>query len=108
MNKIKKSITTIITLLSTSIFCCVQASAIQNSQLATGTTNLIKDLTSWLTGIALTVTICIVIYLCIRRAAADEQDKKMWDKRIVTSVISGIGAVLASSIINLIAGYYGQ
>ena len=38
---------------------------------------------------------------------ADEQDGRTWQKRMVTALICGIGGAIASSIVALIAGYYG-
>ena len=84
----------------------VFADDIQNSNIAKGTQKLIGDLTTWLMVLAPIVTVLLVIYFCIRRAAADEMDQKKWNNRIMVAVISCIGAVLGSAIVNLIIGYY--
>ncbi|MDR0853330.1 MAG: hypothetical protein LBN34_03070 [Clostridiales Family XIII bacterium] len=84
----------------------VYADSIANSSAAKGTEKLLQDTLSWLIGIALVVgSVCTVVF-AVRRAAADEMDKKMWDKRIVTAVVSTIVAVVASSLIKIILSYY--
>lgn len=84
----------------------VYASGVGNSKLATGTEALITDVTTWLMVIAPIVGGLLVIYFFIRRSGSDEQDQKRWNNRITTAIVSTIGAVLGSAIINLIAGYY--
>ncbi len=84
----------------------VHASGIGSSKLATGTEALITDATTWLMVIAPIVGGLLVIYFFIRRSGSDEQDQKRWNNRITTAIVSTIGAVLGSAIINLIAGYY--
>ena len=82
------------------------ADGIGDSKLATGTEALITDATIWLMLIAPIVGGLLVIYFFIRRSGSDEQDQKRWNNRITTAIVSTIGAVLGSAIINLIAGYY--
>lgn len=79
---------------------------IANSVIATGTKNLITDLSSWLTGIAIGVTALVCVYLFIRRAMSDEQDKKQWDNRLKITAVSGIGAITVTALIGVIAGYF--
>jgi len=82
------------------------ASGIGGSKLATGTEQLIKDITSWLLIIAPLVTVVAVIYYFIRKTVSDEMDHKKWNTRISTAIICCIGVVAASLVINLIIGYY--
>ena len=84
----------------------VSASSVSGSALATGTEQLIRDLTTWLMILAPIAAGLLVIYFCIRRSAADEMDQKKWNNRIVVAVVSCIGAVLGSATLNLILGYY--
>lgn len=84
----------------------VKASGIGGSKLATGTETLIQDATSWLLIIAPVTASLFIIYFCVRRGAADEMDQKKWNNRIVTAIVSAIGAVLGSAIINVVLGYY--
>lgn len=79
---------------------------IANSVIATGTKKLIADVSSWLTSIAITVTAVVCVYLFVRRAMSDEQDKKQWDNRLKITAVSGIGAITATALIGVIAGYF--
>lgn len=79
---------------------------IGDSKLATGTQQLIQDLTTFLMVIAPIVAGLLIIYFCIRRSAADEMDMKKWNNRIAVAVVSCIGAVLGSATLNIIIGYY--
>lgn len=84
----------------------VYASGISESKLAKGTENLIKDATTWLMVLSPIVGGLLIIYFCIRRAAADEMDQKKWNNRIVVTIVSCIGAVIGSATLNIIIGYY--
>lgn len=112
MNKLKKirnRIYTVISSFVTVTFLTMSVFAegdIANSVIATGTKNLIADLSSWLTGIAIAVTALVCVYLFIRRAMSDEQDKKQWDNRLKITAVSGIGAITATALIGVIAGYF--
>lgn len=78
-----------------------------SSALATGMTNLLNDASTVLLGLAAVVGTVCIIYFCIRRSAADEMDQKKWNNRIVTAVVSTIGAVIATSLLSVITGYFG-
>lgn len=84
----------------------VYAAGVEDSQIVTGTEQLIGDLTTWLMVLAPVVSGLLIIYFCIRRGMADEMDQKKWNNRIVVAVVSCIGAVLGSATLNLILGYY--
>lgn len=112
MNKLKKIRNRIynaissfmaVTFLTMSVFA---EGNIANSVIATGTKKLIADVSSWLTGIAIAVTAVVCVYLFIRRAMSDEQDKKQWDNRLKITAVSGIGAITATALIGVIAGYF--
>ncbi len=85
--------------------CCF-ASSVADSKLATGTEKLIGDLTNWLLILAPVLTACLVGYYLLRKSASDEMDTKRWDNRIKIAVISCVGVVIASGLINVIIGYY--
>lgn len=108
MRKLKMALASVyVTIFSTLLCSNVYATGgIQKSKLVTGTNNLVSDLTKWLTILSIPVTIFLIIYFFIRKGAADEQDQKMWQKRINVSLACGIGAILASSLVNIIVGYY--
>ncbi len=79
-----------------------------SSIFATGTKDLFVDVGKWLLIIAPISGGLLGVYFFIRRQAADEMDQKKWNDRIKTTIISTIGAVLVSSLIILIASYYGK
>lgn len=82
------------------------ASTVEGSRLAVGTEKLIKDVTNWLLILAPVLTACLIGYYLLRKSASDEMDTKRWDNRIKIAVISCIGVVIASGLINIIIGYY--
>lgn len=93
-----------VTFLTMSVFA---EGNIANSVIATGTKKLIADVSSWLTGIAIAVTGVVCVALFIARGLSDEQDKKTWDKRIKTTIVSGILAITITSIVGIVASYFG-
>ena len=84
----------------------VMAADIAGSKIATGTQKLISDATSWLMVIAPTVTVLLIIYYLIRKGMSDEMEHKKWNSRIVVSLISCVGAVVAAVLVNVLVGYY--
>ena len=74
---------------------------IAGSKIATGTVKLVSDATSWLL-----VTVLLIIYYLIRKGMSDEMEHKKWNSRIVVTIVSCIGAVVASVLINVLVGYY--
>lgn len=79
---------------------------LQGTPLVTGTQRLIEDVTNWLMGLGTVITILMVIYCLIRRNMADEMDHKKWQTRAIVSLVSGVGVVVASAVINAVVGYY--
>jgi purine-cytosine permease-like protein len=77
-----------------------------NSKIAEGVKNLITDITKWLLIISPIATVLFVIYYLIRKGMADEMEHKKWNSRIVTAVICGIGAVIASVTLNMLIAYF--
>ena len=118
IEKIKRKIKAIkkvgVGLVTTSLLFCTNTcfateetgSAISSSILATGTKNLINDLTNWLMILAPVLTVCLVGYYLLRKSASDEMDSKRWDTRIKVSLICCVGVVVASGLINVLIGYY--
>ncbi len=107
--KMRKTIYSIVTSIAIMLVlsCNAFADDIGSSVIATGTKQLIADISTWLTGIAIAVTAVVLVYLFIRRAMSDEQDKKQWDSRLKTTAVSGIGAITATALIGVIASYFG-
>lgn len=92
----------------TSLFCYTNTcfAGVQDSQIATGTQNLISDLTNWLLILAPVLTVLLVGYYLLRKSSSDEMDGKRWDSRIKVAIICCVGVIVASGLINLIIGYY--
>lgn len=80
--------------------------AVADSKLATGTTNLINDLTNWLLILAPVMAVLLIGYYLLRKSASDEMDSKRWDTRIKVTIVCTIGVVIASGLITMIIGYY--
>lgn len=79
---------------------------IQNSKIYTGLVELINDLTTAGMIICPAAGAVFALYYFIRRGMADEQDGKLWTKRIVTSLVCGVGGLLVSGIISLLTSYF--
>lgn len=92
----------------TSLFCATSTcfAGVQDSIIATGTQNLITDLTNWLLILAPVLTVLLVGYYLLRKSSSDEMDGKRWDSRIKVAIICCVGVIVASALINLIVGYY--
>ncbi|ABW19451.1 hypothetical protein [Alkaliphilus oremlandii] len=84
----------------------VFASNLQNSKIAKGFENLVKDATVVLMVLAPILGGLLIGYFFLRKAAADEMDQKTWQKRINTAIYSVVGVVVSSAAINLIIGYF--
>ena len=82
------------------------ASGLQGSSIYTGTVNLLNDLSTVLTVLCPLVGAVAALYFVIRRSMADEQDGKMWTKRITTSIICGVAGMLVAGLITLLTGYF--
>lgn len=82
------------------------ASSWSESKFATGTKNLISDMSLYLVVLCPIVGGAFAVYYLIRRSMADETDGKMWTKRIITAIICGVLGALVSGIISMVAGYY--
>jgi len=79
---------------------------LSGSKAVTGTTKLLNDFSNVLLVVAPLVGVVCIIYFAVRHAAADEMDQKKWKQRIVVAVVSVIVAILASSLISVLLGYY--
>lgn len=84
----------------------VSASGLQESVFYTGTAQLISD--AMLAATILCPIFCglAAVIFATRRGMADEQDGKMWTKRLYIAVICGVVGPLVTGIIALVASYY--
>ena len=75
MIKVVKKILEKINLIGIAMMITAQAAfadSISSTKLATGTTNLIQDVTAWIIGLGSGVTILMVIYCLLRRNMAEK------------------------------------
>lgn len=83
-----------------------RADGFADSNLATGTINLIHDVSTWLLVICPATGGAAALVFLIRRGIADEQDGKMWNKRIMIAIICGVAGFVVSGVINMLSSYY--
>ncbi len=77
-----------------------------SSVLATGTTNLINDISAWLLVLVPSVgSLCALVFF-LRKNAANEQEQGQWDRRLKITAFCVIGGTVVSAMINVITGYY--
>lgn len=76
------------------------------STLYTGTMQLVNDIGTVVTIACPVICGVVAIVFAIRRSMADEQEGKMWMKRIITAIACGVGGGLIAGIITLISSYY--
>lgn len=106
----KKSITKKAILLFTTLqilyFSAISTWAIQNNKVVTGTKKLMEDAMGGLKIVGGVICAAFAVYFFIRKGMSDEQDQKMWQKRINASIISAVGIIVIASVIEAIVKYY--
>lgn len=108
-NHVKKHRAALISVLALLVLTMTPAYAtggIAASTLGIGLINLINDVFLYLTIICPLAGGAAAIYFAIRRSMADDQDGKMWEKRIRTAIICGVGGCLVSGVIALVSSYF--
>lgn len=80
--------------------------SIQSSTIGKGLVNMINDATTFLLIVSPIFGALVALYFLIRKNAADEQDQKQWNKRLINTGICTVGAVLVTALITLITGYF--
>lgn len=108
MKRNNKQMQTAVLAALTAAFSVVPASAnnIMDSVLGSGLVNLINDVSFSLVIICPLVGAAAAGYFFIRRGMSDEQDGKMWEKRIKIAIICGVGGCLTSVIIAVGSSYF--
>ena len=81
---------------------------IQSSALGKGLMNMIKDLTGTLQWILPVVGVCVALWYLFKIMTGDEQDQQRYKKGLLKIGICIIGGLVAVTIINLIAKYFGK
>jgi len=82
------------------------AGGLADSTLGTGILHLINDVSIYLTVLCPIVGTAAAIFCAIRRSMVDEQDGKLWEKRIKTAILCGVGGCLASGFIAVLSSYF--
>lgn len=72
----------------------------------TGLIQLLNDATTLLMVASIPATAACSGYFAFQRSQADEMDQKMWGKRIKNALISGVGVLLSSGLVNVIFAYF--
>lgn len=80
---------------------------LDSSTIGVGIKNMLSDGGSFLLLLSPIAGGAAAGYFIIRRGMADEQDGKMWSKRIVIAVVCAVGGMLVGSVIKLIGSYFG-
>lgn len=93
---------TMMALLSTG----AHAVGLAESDIGVGIKNLFNDLGTFVLVLCPTICAVMAIIFVIRRGMADEADGKMWNKRIVTSLICGVAGGLVGGFIKVISSYF--
>lgn len=83
-----------------------RAAGIADSDLGKGITRLIQDATAFVGIAGCAIAILAAMGFFAIRALADEQDAKMWNKRIKWAVICAVAIPLVSAVVNLLASYF--
>lgn len=79
---------------------------IAGSQIGVGMKNMLNDASSFLLVLCPLAGGVAAVYFIIRRGVADEQDGKMWTRRITIAIVCGVAGFLVSGAIKLIASYF--
>lgn len=82
------------------------AATFQESDIYEGVISLLKDVLAILVALCPLVGGAVAIYYLIRRSMADEQDGKMWMKRMYVAIGCGVGGSLVSGLISLLLEYF--
>lgn len=82
------------------------AGGLADSTLGTGLMHLINDVSTYLTILCPIVGTAAAIFCAIARSMSDEQDGKLWEKRIKTAIKCGVGGCLAAGLIAVLSSYF--
>lgn len=84
----------------------VSAGGLANSTIAVGGKNFLNDTFTLLVVLCPIAGAASAAYFAIRRSMSDEQDGKLWEKRIKTAILCGVGGTLVSAVITTISSYF--
>ena len=81
--------------------------SIQSSKLGQGLMNMIKDITGTLQWLLPVVGVAMCLFFLFKIVTGDEQDQQRYKKSIVKVLVCIIAGMVAVTIVNLIAKYFG-
>lgn len=104
----KKKVRILVASMTALFLCTISASAnnLLSSVFGVGVQNLISDVSATLVILSPITGGAAAGYFFIRRGMADEQDGKMWNHRIKTAVICGVGGMLGAALVNVLSSYF--
>jgi len=79
---------------------------IASSKFGTGFINLANDASAFLLIASPIIGGVCALYFLIRKNAADEQDQKKWNSRLIITGFCVVGAVLVTGTINVVTSYF--
>ncbi len=107
-NKIKYKFVMLYVFAYNIIFCSqsIYANPIQESVIYTGTVAMINDLSLTIMKLSVPLGVAVLGYCFLRRNGADENKVQKWEDRMKISIVSTLGALGGSVIVNLVISYY--
>lgn len=80
--------------------------SLENDKVVTGGKKLLNDAITVAQSLGGTICGLAAIYFFVRKANADEQDQKMWKNRLTIALISAVGVVTVTGLIQTILSYF--
>ena len=81
---------------------------ISSSTVGKGLVNMFNDASTFLLILSPLAGGAFALYFLMRKNAADDQDQKQWNRRLINTGICTAGAVLVTGIISLVTSYFQQ
>ncbi|MEG2420823.1 MAG: hypothetical protein RSB55_04685 [Oscillospiraceae bacterium] len=82
------------------------AGNLSGSAIVTGTKSLLSDASTVMVVLCPIAGALAAGYCLVRKSMSDENDGKMWTKRMTVAIGCGVGGLLISGVIAMISGYY--
>lgn len=92
--------------LATMISPAHAATVLENSAFYRGLTNLLQDIFTAATILGPSICAIAAAVFFARKSMADDQDDKMWNRRIVKALICGVAIGLVSGLLALGTSYF--
>lgn len=82
--------------------------SIAASTLGTGIMNIIKDITGTLQWIIPVTGVGVILWCIFKIMTGDEQDNVRYKKNLIKTLICVVAGLIAVTIVNLVAKYFGK